>query len=164
MAVESSLESFVEHGCTHLRVGRLPELAELRRHAAEARAERDAAAAQIVQRRNLMCQYVRAPPRDRRHSGAQPEAVSGRGDCRQHRPGICRRRPPGEREVVPDEDSIPGARFGGVGELHRDVRVRVGAEVRQADSETHGVTLEPPDERPGRVSASKKEAATGVVE
>src|SRR5438093_7598460 len=157
------LEPLVEHGGTHLRVGRLPELVELRCGAAQARAERDAAAAEVVERRDLMGQHVRPSPGDRGDRRAQAHALGRCCDRGQHRPRIGRGLSPCECKVVPDKHAVPAARVRGLSKPHRHARVRIGADVRQANSVTHSGTLEPPDGRAAPVSASRKEAATGIV-
>ena len=84
-----------------------------------------------------MRQHVRAPPSDRSHAGAQPHALGRRGDRGEHGPGICRRRSPGEREVVPDEDPVPPGCLGGLRDPHGYVGIGVGPEVRETDRVLH---------------------------
>ena len=75
--------------------------------------------------------------RDRRHSRSDSHLRGRRGDRTQRDPGIGGRGVPHEREVIPDEDAVPTGLVSRLRHPDAHVRIRVRADVRQADPVTH---------------------------
>ena len=82
----------------------------------------------MIDRGRLACQLPGPSPGDRRHQGAQPDALGRLRDGAQHDPGIVdRERVVGvDEHVVPEEEAVPTGALGGVTQLHeigRDAEV-----------------------------------------
>src|SRR5581483_7031475 len=97
------VEPLVEHLGANAGASLLAESAELLRDAADTGAEDDAASAQRVQGRHLVCNDVWSATREWRDVRPDDEPLGARGDGGQGDPGIARRMSPDEAEVVPDE-------------------------------------------------------------
>ena len=132
----TTLEAVVEQTRAPVRVGVLAEARELLLVAAEPGAEDDAAAVERFERSDLLRDDLRAAARQRRDGGAERERARLGRDRGERHPRIRGRRPPHEREVVPDEEAVPPRRLGRLRDTQRLPRVRVGPEVRETDART----------------------------
>src|SRR5215218_8537454 len=97
------LEPLVEHGPAHPRVRLLAQVVPLVGHRADADAQDQSSAGEVVQGGGLPRQLRRTAPGQRRDHRTQPYAARAKGDCGQRNPRVdYRHRSLGEgEEVVP---------------------------------------------------------------
>src|SRR5262249_20571799 len=129
------LEPFVEELRPHARIEVLAELRELALVPAEADAEHDAPAVELLEGRNLLRNDLRAPPRERCYRGPERQTVGLGGDRGERDPRIGRLRAPHEREVIPEEEAVPVRFLRSTRCLGCKLRIGPAAEIRRGDAE-----------------------------